>query len=85
MTGPFGYQLDREQLARLGIGDVQTDGRLSVGMHVNVTDGPWRGRTGTIKRIQRDASAGHAVFNVLVNLDGARQVIFAPAFLNEMR
>lgn len=85
MTEPIGYSLSPEQLARLGVGDVRTDGRLSVGMRVRVTDGHWQGRTGTIRRIQRDASAGYAVYNVLVDLDGTCEVVFGSGFLNELR
>ncbi len=82
---PFGYSLNRAQLERLGVRDVQDDGRLSVGMRVTVTDGHWSGRTGQILRIQRDASAGYVVHNVLVDLDGTCCVVFGPAFLNEMK
>ncbi len=84
MIKPSAHHLNAEQLARLGVGDVQSNGRLSVRMRVVVTDGHWQGRTGTIVRIQRDASAAGEVFNVLVDLDGACQVPFDPAFLNEL-
>lgn len=78
---PFGYELSPAQLHRLGVSDVPSDGRLSVRDRVQVTDGTWAGRTGTVRRIQRDASARYVVFNVLVDLDGTVEVIFAPAFL----
>lgn len=74
--------MNADLLARLGVRDVQTDGRLVVGDRVNVVDGLWQGHTGTILRIQRDASAGYEAFNVLVDLDGTCQVVFGPAFLN---
>jgi hypothetical protein len=80
-----GYKRNRNQLARLGVGDVRTDGRLFVGMRVRVADGHWQGRTGTINRIQRDASGPRPVYNVLVDLDGTGPVVFDRSALSEIR
>lgn len=80
---PIAFSLDCDQLRRLGVTDVQTDGRLSVGSVVSVTcDGPWFGFVGVVRRIRRDASGDGVHCYALVRFAGDVFVVFGVGALD---